>query len=1446
MVQESIRPAAFSRFRAVAGLAFWAVLGPMSSASTSPDDGVPYIRHFPPLEIGGGPQVLDGVMAPDGSILFTSNRSILRYDGVEWSNVRVPTARRLAVDEVGRVWVGCDADFGYLELDGRAPRFLSLREELPEADRPVQRIQSTVAVGTTAVFVFTRQVIQWSADGVEIWRAEAEEEFEAAVAWEGQVYLFQHGRGLMRWPQEAAASALGAEVDGKVETILPTGEGDFLLGTNRGKIYRWRRGEVATFSTAAEDRLRSSSIRQLVRLRDSADGRQRIAVASRGAGLLVLDAEGGIEYQLSAAHGLPGDEIYGIVEDAQGSLWLGTSPGIARLSSAPITFYNFGPQSPKSLLRVERHRGSLYIGGIEGAYRLEASPGPDPARFVPITGLETVVSRWAVTPRGLMASTQTGLFEIDGDRAQKLTEKGRAMVWAEDDGAALVADGDLLRVMLPESGSWRFIDHPGLFPERIYEIHPEGPGAFWLFTPGSRMLFRLTFADGLRGEPQLESFETLAPWPRPLWVDGRLGVRDGLEVFFWEETADGGRLLPDPRFALADWIPEDEDRYELRATSGGDIWLMMRNRADALEKGEDGSFRQGSRSIAFASRLNFDTHADPDHPNVLWIATDLGPARFDTDFLPPAGVAPRVRFLPPATETTPAPTADGHPVVPHSAEALRFEVAAPYYLAEALTEYRFRLIGLSETWSGWSGESFKEFTNLAGDDYRFQAQARNAGLLLGESELAFRVLPPWHQTWWFRVLVVAGLAGLIGLFVRRQRRKVERERAIAEHERSLNRRLQAVDKLKDEFLANTSHELRTPLYGITGLAESLIDGAAGSVSEPMHENLAMIVSSGRRLSNLVNDILDFSKLKHHSLRLDLRPVELHALVDVVLGLLRPLVGSKQLRLENAVAADLPVALGDENRLQQILQNLVGNAIKFTEQGEIEVTAKRRDDRLEISVRDTGIGIAPAQQNTIFEAFEQADGTIERQFDGTGLGLAVTRQLVELHGGALGVDSTVGEGSRFFFDLPISESEIVSGAPSAEPSTDSARPPAIVDGKDRSPVAAEPEKRDSADGTRILVVDDEPVNLQVLSNQLTAEGYLVARASGGQEALDQVASWRPDLILLDVMMPRMSGYEVCHELRRSSSIDELPILFLTARSQSSDLVVGLTAGANDYLPKPISKSELLARVKTHLGLRAVHQELSQLVDERTAQVEEHQRLLRERERLIEELEAKNAELVRFNYTVSHDLKNPLTTIKNFLGLARQDAADGDADGLEHDLDRLQTAADRLHLLLEELYEFSKVGIQANPLLEVPLEELMAELLVTLDDRIAERGARVEVVSELPVVLGDRPRLEELLRHLIENALRYSDPSRPPRIEIGMRSLEGESIFFVRDNGLGIESRYHEKIFDLFDRLDPESSQGTGIGLALAKRIVELHGGQIWVESQGPGQGSTFCFTLSRGS
>ncbi|MGK5091692.1 SpoIIE family protein phosphatase [Deltaproteobacteria bacterium TL4] len=449
-------------------------------------------------------------------------------------------------------------------------------------------------------------------------------------------------------------------------------------------------------------------------------------------------------------------------------------------------------------------------------------------------------------------------------------------------------------------------------------------------------------------------------------------------------------------------------------------------------------------------------------------------------------------------------------------------------------------------------------------------------------------------------------------------------------------KLQEADKLKDEFLANTSHELKTPLHGIIGLGEALLDGTVDLLNKEQAYSLQMIIQSGKRLSSLVNDILDFSKMKHHELQLQLKVVDIKSISNIVMALSTHLIANKPITLNNQIPDDLPLVSADESRLQQILLNLIGNAIKFTWEGNVTIFAKQVGANLQIDVSDTGIGIAEEHQEIIFQSFKQADGSISREFGGTGLGLAVTQQLVELQGGKIEVKSQEGKGSVFSFQLPIASTQILDSEQERNGTLSLLKGFSEQNGDNASGLLMQNEQEaDSLPegttvrttervslGQTILVVDDEVVNVHILKSHLQLSNYKILTAYDGIQALELLSQHVPDLILLDVMMPRMSGYEVCQKIRESYSSIVLPVIMLTAKNQVIDLVEGFQSGANDYLTKPFHKKELLSRVQMHLQLKmlafAMKESERQQMELKTAQTVQ-KRLLPQFDPQLEEIE-----------------------------------------------------------------------------------------------------------------------------------------------------------------------------------------------------------------------------------
>jgi len=675
--------------------------------------------------------------------------------------------------------------------------------------------------------------------------------------------------------------------------------------------------------------------------------------------------------------------------------------------------------------------------------------------------------------------------------------------------------------------------------------------------------------------------------------------------------------------------------------------------------------------------------------------------------------------------------------------------------------------------------------------------------------------------------------------------KSEAERLARESQALALDSLKRADELKDEFLAITSHELRTPLYGMIGIAESLQEGAAGELPEEMSRQLEMISLSGRRLSHLVNDILDFSKLKHESISLELKQVNLYWLVDVVFTVCHPLLKDKEVKLINGVSKETFVR-ADPNRLQQIMYNLIGNAIEFTDYGEVIVSTDIEGDQLTIRVTDTGRGIARSKQEEIFEAFKQIDPSTSRQIGGTGIGLNVTKQLVELHGGQLEVESTIGVGSTFSFTLQATEA---AGIIPVDEEKEFMGPVVAVNRPSIAPAKVMSHKGD----IKVLVVDDEPVNLQVLMNQLSLAGVEVLEATCGDEVFELIEEHVFDVLILDIMMPNMSGFEVCERLRKNYSLIELPILMLTAKNQVQDKITAFEVGANDYLTKPCEKEELLSRVKTLAQMRKLNKELSELnisledlVKKRTQELElANLNLSKTNERLLEVAESRRNLLAN----IAHELGTPVTLIHSYI----QSIQDGLVSMEDEFYQRLvDDKINVLSRLIDDLFELSKLEAGSTSL-NLQKEDLFDWLKMTrrkfqMDLQAYNRTFEVDEIDFPKHTYRctiDKERMDQVFINIISNAVKNTS-EEDGKISVKAEVSKNKDYITIsfEDNGKGISKEMLPFIFDRFYKKqysDDEEETGTGLGLAIVKEIIEGHQGAIWVDSE-LGVGSTFYISL----
>ena len=379
-----------------------------------------------------------------------------------------------------------------------------------------------------------------------------------------------------------------------------------------------------------------------------------------------------------------------------------------------------------------------------------------------------------------------------------------------------------------------------------------------------------------------------------------------------------------------------------------------------------------------------------------------------------------------------------------------------------------------------------------------------------------------------------------------------------------NAQLAKAGRMKDEFLASMSHELRTPLTGILSLSEILIDGVYGKLDQRQTKYLRLIEESGRHLLDLINDILDVAKIESGQLALEQGPQSVDELCAASLRLVKEMAFKKNQRITVTQNPTGMIVEADGRRMKQILVNLLGNAVKFTgNDGRIELRAIACEGLIRFEVEDSGIGIAEEQMKKLFQPFVQLDSKLSRHYGGSGLGLALVRQLAELHGGSVEVRSEVGKGSTFSVLIPWAERKVTPPLP-----------------KTGITIEARTLLAKDQNNQTILLAEDNPVNVEAVKGYFEAHGYNVILAGNGEEAVEAVTKYHPSIVLMDIQMPKMDGIEATQIIRRLTdpALRNIPIIALTALAMPGDRERCLSAGCNGYFPKPVRMGELLKFIR----------------------------------------------------------------------------------------------------------------------------------------------------------------------------------------------------------------------------------------------------------------------------
>ncbi len=664
-----------------------------------------------------------------------------------------------------------------------------------------------------------------------------------------------------------------------------------------------------------------------------------------------------------------------------------------------------------------------------------------------------------------------------------------------------------------------------------------------------------------------------------------------------------------------------------------------------------------------------------------------------------------------------------------------------------------------------------------------------------------------------------------------------------------NEDLMELDKAKMRFFANVSHELRTPLTLILGPLESILQGKQDQDFRPL---LQAMEANTRRLLRHVNALLDFAKIDAGKIECNYEYDNLGMILQELSVAARPHLLNRKIDLVLEGLEILPDMILDVDKVETMAANLLSNAIKFTPNGgRITIRAEEKDDFIWFEVEDTGIGIPEEKLDAIFERFHQVDDTANRTREGTGLGLAMVKQLAKIHAGKVSVRSRLGEGTTFRVELPkrpdsnLLERRRIIGR-RREDQISYARTVALISAGieekskskketllsdvmasqfgDHEEISQRIRSAAPPDAQKVLVVEDNP-DLRIFIASNLADDFRVEMARDGVEGLELARRWAPDLIVSDIMMPRMDGYELTRQIRKDPSLSHVPVILATAKTGGEAVAEGLEVGANDYIAKPFELRELKARVSAQLRARRL-------------------------ERNLNERESRLAAIGQMTSAIVHDLKNPLSAIIGFAEIARQDIQTGKgAEMVTQDLEPVISEANRLSRMISEVLDFARGSSMDLNLIPTELPVYLEIVCQPLKQKLTTMGIELILRHDSGVDLRvkvDNDRLMRVFENLIQNAheaiLAGNQAPRGKHIWITTRGDERSVTVRIADDGPGIAAEMITSLFDAF--ATGKKRSGTGLGLSTVRNLVIAHGGEITVEPRSAEGGAAFLLNFPR--
>ena len=1201
------------------------------------ETGYKFFKNYSAEDYDHYPQNWAIAQAENGILYVANNAGILEYDGVTWRYIEVPnlTVRSLAIDKTGTVYIGGVGEIGFLAPDSTGTlKFKSLTGHLPEKHKEFSTIMKTYVSGKGVYFQASKFLARWDSKEMKVW--EPMKRYLLSFVCQGKLFIRSQNVGLLEMVDDSLKLVPEGEkfASTSIFMMVPYDSNCLLIGTGTGRFFLYNGAAILSFPTKVEEYLKENELYHGIRL-TSGD----FAMATHRGGLVVMTPHGHLKHIFDKTSGLPDNNVNYVFEDNLRNLWLCLNEGISKIEYAsPISIHDERSNLSGLVLSVARYHNDLYAGTTTGLYHLES-----PYKFVQVPGISVYCRDLLPAGDSLLAATNGGVFQVDTETGTKRKIIGdRSFVLFRSrhySRRTWCGTHNGLTALIRENGRWeneyRFdtIDQPIL---SIVEGHN---GNVWLGTqtgsvyrvgsPVDILNPSITHYNGSHGLPGGEIYVGAAA--------GHVLFATGKGIYRFDGKT--GKFIPDGTLG-ADFAGGKRPVFRIVEDKNKNIWFHSESRNYLAEQTPEGSYLTNTiiplRRIPTTFQVNA-LYPDPDG-KIVWFATNEGLIRYDTtvekNYRQNFQTIVRKIFVNEKlifdgfNNKTGNAVNETFPIFDYKDRNLRFEFAAPFFEAETETRYHCFMDGYDENWSPMNKDTKMNYTNLDAGLYTFRVKAKNVYGQFGDEDVfRFKVLPPWYETWLAYIFYGIGFIFLIFFVVKwRSRRLVHEkeklEQTVLERTKEINEKnqqletqtvklkdqsekLKEMDEVKSRFFANISHEFRTPLTLIMGPIEQIYSHIR---DKKQKDTLNIVLQNSQRLLTLINQLLDLS-------RLDSGKMKLQAVYQNIVPFLKGILAAfSTVALENKLniafqpcEKEIPLYF-ETQKMEEALCNLLINAVKFTPPGgKITVSVSREREVspgfVSISVRDTGIGIPKDQFDHIFDRFFRAGNSKGKYQKGTGIGLALVKEIVSLHHGKIDVHSQEGKGTEFVIRLPMGDEHLKPDEIAASPGITApggkkekeiaarCSIPTMENGGEKNkngdqyiePGSSKDDQNPEQEKNVILVVEDNPDMRKYIRGPLEPH-YTVVEAGDGKEGIKKAREIIPDLIVSDIMMPGVDGYELCRVLKKNVNTSHIPIIFLTAKASEKSEVRGLETGADDYVTKPFSTKILLIRIKNLIDLR----------------------------------------------------------------------------------------------------------------------------------------------------------------------------------------------------------------------------------------------------------------------